>query len=367
MEFYLYIFVAIVIFLPADRMALSGGARAAVMSIPFVLLLLLAGTRVSTGNDWAPYYEYYAGLTALGDKSEDFELGYRILSYLAKIAGFDHAVFLFLSTFLYLLAFFLVFRKQRGCIALVLLFYCTYLLGWMGTARQVIAIALTLLAGQSLLEENRLRFFLLVLLAASFHQTAVIFLLAWYLLRPVPRISIIIFILFLCAILGQYGRFLFPTLLDQFIGVEGLGEKVVFYGSLGSEELNQESSAILGLLWYVKRIFFLVILLFYRKHFKSPALAFYFNAYIFSVAIFLVVAPILPILATRGSNYFSIYELFLLASLVTLRSRFWVMLAIFVVLVAAQRLYTSLYAYHPDLYLPYKGQFINEDFRREVY
>lgn len=367
MEPYLFIFLITAAMLPCDRMNFTPQARAASLCVPFFLLLLLTGTRVATGNDWGPYFEYYASLKTLADKAEDFEIGYRLFAYGAKALGFNGSGFVFISSLFYLSAFFLVFRRQRGAMALVLLFFCTYLLGWMGTARQVIAIALTVCAGQALLDGHRLRFFLLVLLASTFHQTAAIFLLAWYLARPIVTVRTTVYVVAACAVIGQLLKLLLPPVLDRLTGVEGLGEKIIFYGDLGSEQLGQASGALLGVLWYVKRLAFLALLLVFRRQFNTRALAFYFNAYLVSVALFLIINPVLPILATRGSNYFSIYELFLLASLVITRIRLAVLFVPLILVLSGQRLYTSLYAYHPDLYLPYKGLFINEDLRREVY
>ncbi len=163
MEPYLFIFLVTAVLAPTDRLNFTPQARLANLSVPFLLLLLLTGTRVSTGNDWLPYHDYFANLSEIGDKSEDFEIGYRLFAYLAKLSGLNYETFIFLSSSIYLSLFFLVFRKQRGANTLVLLFFCTYLLGWMGTARQVMAIALTVIAGQSLLEGHRARFFVLVL------------------------------------------------------------------------------------------------------------------------------------------------------------------------------------------------------------
>lgn len=367
MEPYLFVFLVTAVLVPTDRLNLTRQARLASISLPFLLLLLLAGTRVSTGNDWGPYSDYYATLFALGDKSEDFEIGYRLFAYLAKLSGLNYQAFVFISSLLYLSIFFLVFREQRGTNILILLFFCTYLLGWMGTARQVIAIALTVLAGQSLLDGHKRRFVALVLLAGSFHFTAVIFLLAWYLVRPIPKLSTNIVIIAMCVGAGLIGKIALPSFLDQISGVAGLGEKFIFYANLGSEDLGQASGAILGTLWYVKRLVFLCFFLVFQRHFSTKALAFYFNAYLLSVVLFLVVNPTFPILATRGANYFSIYELFLLASLITIRTKLYILFVPLFVLLSGQRLYTSIYSYHPDLYIPYKGLFINEDVHREVY
>ncbi len=367
MEPYLFIFLVTAVLVPADRLNFTQQASIANLSIPFLLLLLLTGTRVSTGNDWLPYHDYFANLSEIGDKSEDFEIGYRLFAYLAKLSGLSYETFIFLSSSIYLSFFFLVFRKQRGANTLVLLFFCTYLLGWMGTARQVMAIALTVIAGQSLLEGHRARFIVLVLLAGFFHQTAVVFLLAWFLLRPISKLSTYITIIVICIFGGQVGKVGLSLLLDRMTGIVGIGEKVIFYANLGSEELEQAAGALLGTLWYIKRLLFLGFFLLLRRHFNTQALAFYFNAYVLSVALFLIINPTFPILATRGSNYFAVYELFLLASLITTRIKYSVLFIPFLIILSGQRLYTSIYAYHPDLYIPYKGLFINKDIHREAY
>jgi hypothetical protein len=233
----------------------------------------------------------------------------------------------------------------------------------MGTARQVIAIAITVLAGQSLLEGYQRRFVALVLLAGCFHLTAIIFLFAWYLVRPAPKLSTSIMIIVMCFGAGQIGQIFLPLLLDLISGVAGLGEKIIFYANLGSENLDHASADILNTLWYVKRIAFLCFFLIFQAHFNTKALSFYFNAYMLSVILFLIINPTFPILATRGANYFSIYELFLLAFLTTVRTKIFILFVPLFVLLSGQRLYTSLYSYHPDLFIPYKGLFINDEGR----
>lgn len=367
MELYLVIFALTAVLVPTDRLPATLGARTALLAIPFALLIFMAGLRYETGNDWQPYYEYYLDLREVGDNAENFEIGYRLFAWICKSLGFGYSSFLFTSTLLYMTAFFLSFRRQRGAAALVLLFYCTYLLGWMGTARQVIALALTVCAGEALLSGRRIAFFMLVLLAATFHQTAVLFLLAWFMRLPTISTRTCIVVTVTCVVVGQALTLLLPIVIDQLAGVEGLGEKVVFYGQIGSEELDQAGGAMLAMLWYVKRLVFFAVFLCLRSKLDTPHLKFYFNAYFFSVTFFLVLNPTLPILATRGANYFSIYELYLLAALVVARGRFVAFAIPLLLCVAGQRLYTALYAYHPDLYIPYKGLLVNEDYHREIH
>lgn len=367
MEVYLFIFVVVAALTPLDSLRLTQNARLTLLVIPLVFLILLAGTRFETGNDWTAYFEYYRSLASLQDKEDDFEIGYRLFSYACKSLGLTYQEFLFVAATVYMGLFFLAFRKQRGAAAIILLFYCTYLLGWMGTARQVIAIGLTVWAGEFLLSRRPVIFTALVLLAATFHQTALVFLFA--LALPCTMLSSRSYIIatILCIVGGALLANILPTAIDALAGSEGLGEKVIFYGNIGSDELGQAGGPVLQVLWYVKRLFFLALFILMRSRFDTPVLKFYFNAYFVSVVIFLLINPSLPILATRGANYFSIYELFLLAALIPRQRGFHLVTISFLVLLSGQRLYTSLYSYHPDLYIPYKGFFINQDFHREMH
>jgi hypothetical protein len=327
----------------------------------------MAGARWQTGNDWNSYFDYYTGLQEIDDYSGDFEVGYRTLAWLVKTAGLPYGGFLFVSAVVYMSCFYLAFRRQRGAMALVLLFYCTYLLGWMGTARQVIALGLTACAGECLLERRRIAFLALVAVATTFHQSAILFLVAPLLNRPLRSTQFYLTVVVVSSIAGQLLVLVLPGLIDSLAGVQGLGDKVLLYSQVGADELNHELGSTLGVLWYVKRLVFLLLFLAVREKFAAPRLAFYFNAYVTSVVFFLLLNPVFPVLAIRGSNYFSIYELFLLAALATARGRFVALVIPFLIVLSAQRLYTGLYAYHPDLYIPYKGLFINEDLRREMY
>jgi len=150
------------------------------LSVSFLLILLLVGLRDQTGNDWYPYLDYYDSLGANIEIENHFELGYKIFSKVFSYIGFSYPVFLFTSTFIYLSIYFYVFSKNKYSNILVLLFYASYLLGLMGTARQVLALGLCLLAGQFLLDGKKRNFFITVLIAFLFHKAAIVFFLAYY-------------------------------------------------------------------------------------------------------------------------------------------------------------------------------------------
>jgi EpsG family len=362
MEIYAAVFLLIALLTPIDLVASRSELRRATMLLPFALMALLAGTRNEIGNDWEPYWDHFRAAGRLGDNAENFEIGYRVLVQAAKGLSIEYPGFVFLSTLIYLACMYFVFAKQKGPLTLTLLFYVTYLLGWMGTARQVIAIALTLLAVECLLARRRWLFAGLVVLASTFHLSALAFLLVRFVPWRLPKASTCVGLAAVAAVLGLLLEYVAPTLIDRFLGTEGLGDKVVYYAKFGIDDLDIASGNFLTILWYIKRLAFLAVFVLLRHRWQTHALKFYFNLYLISVLIFLVVNPVLPIAAVRLSLYFAVYELFLLAALIGVPRWRWAPLALVVlVLVAGQRLYTSLYGYHPELLIPYRSYLF--DFR----
>ena len=59
MATYLYVYVLIAGLIPFDRLRLTPRAILACLAIPFFGLLILSGTRLETGNDWLPYFDYF--------------------------------------------------------------------------------------------------------------------------------------------------------------------------------------------------------------------------------------------------------------------------------------------------------------------
>jgi hypothetical protein len=337
------------------RLALASGA---------VILVLMIGLRWETGNDWVPYLRYYEALEPISS----FEPGYRLLVHLAQQAGLGYTGFLTLSAAIYMSAFVVVFARFRYPAALMLLFYCIYVLGFMGTQRQTLALGFTSLALLQFYDRKRASALALIVLGTLFHYTAIICLLAFAV--PRSRLSFRTLSLVLLAAAALYHFDVLGALVERglnaVIGDGYLARRLLAYSAGGEWVQTAGFGPLLELLWLVKRIA-LVCGFWLLCSRERPSLDNYLvNLYALSVALFLVTYKGVPLLALRGPLYFGFFEI-VLTSIALLRLGGWFrresLLAVGGALAAA-RLYAGIMLYAPDLYLPYKSVVMNADYAR---
>jgi len=350
---------------------LSRGVRISLLVAAYIVIVLFAGLRWETANDWVPYYEYYQSLTNIQDHSESFEVGYRIVSLISKDIGLPYSAFLLLYSTVYLGIITISF-KERNCryaVWLMLLFYSSFLLGWMGTARQVMANAICLFAVRYLLSKKLRPFVLCVCVASLFHISGLCYLLAW----PISTLSIkrlhlwiITFILLIFSLLN--GGSLIMRTVGNLLHIPFLDKRVLVYEAISTGDLGTASTDI-GFLMYLKRLLFLIFFLAFMHKLSSPAEKIYLNLYLFSLILFVMFAGVIPMIPLRAGLYFSIFELFLLVSLIDRFKKLWArqIYCSILIMLSFGRLYSALYLYHPELYIPYKGVFINTDIIRALY
>lgn len=371
MTVYLILFSLLATLGLASNLHLSRNARLALVLIGYLALVLFVGLRWQTGNDWDPYHDYYHSLTGLQDKSDEFELGYRLVSVGARDLLLPYSAFLLFYSAIYLGLITLSFGQEefRWTSWLLLLFYSSYLLGWMGTARQVMAIAICLFATKFVLARRPIPFLLCVAAATLFHATAVCYLAAWplsYLSLKRWHVWAMMGVLIVIVIVGG-GEFLVNE-AGKIFHISYLDEKIAFYTALSTQELGFQDSD-LSFLWYVKRLAFFAFFVAFLGRFTSRAEKLYFNLYLLSLILFVVFIKAIPMLPLRAGLYFSVFELFLLVALIDKFRNRWIRYVYMALLVMMSlgRLYSSIYTYHPDLYIPYKGIFINSDRYRGTY
>jgi len=145
----------------------------------FLLVIFMVGLRHEVGGDWRQYidiFESYAGesMTSLLSGSEP---GYAVVNGLANQLGWGLYGANFLCAFIFTYGLW-QFCKAQPLPVLALAVAIPYLVivVAMGYTRQGVAIGLGMLALLSLERQQWFRFIGLVLLAASFHKTAVVLL-----------------------------------------------------------------------------------------------------------------------------------------------------------------------------------------------
>lgn len=369
MTVYIVIFALLALIAIAMQVRLAKSTQIALVAFAYCILVLFVGLRWETGNDWSPYYEYYTSLHSMNDNASEFEIGYRIISLALKDLGVPYQAFLLIYSALYLGLIFIGFASESLALTgwIILLFYSTFLLGWMGTARQVMALGICICSVRYILRRRPVRFLACIALASSFHATAVCFLLAW----PLARVKLSRMQLWIVVILSSGAAvFNVSKLITDYVGaaleIPYFSEKLAFYQRVSVTDMDLNGGD-LTILWFLKRLVFLgLFVLLFRLFENSAAHQLYFKLYLVSTLMFLLLFASVPMIPLRAGLYFSIFELFLLA-LVTRKVGHPALRKLycgFLLVLAASRLYSALFLYHPVTFIPYKTQFLNEEIIR---
>ena len=150
-------------------------------------LALLSGLRdLSVGNDTQAYVRYfdYVGntdiKTLLTNTPFNLEKGYALYSWLwFQLIPNEHFFFLVISALCFVLIGYWMYKNSRYPIASYLVFLCLFFTFFLTGIRQGIAISISLLAFEQIKQRNLMKFSLLVIVAALFHRTAVVFFVAY--------------------------------------------------------------------------------------------------------------------------------------------------------------------------------------------
>lgn len=143
----------------------------------FIFFIIFIGFRYNVGGDWINYLNLYfeakdetISFSFIGDPAYAF---INWVSYKMGI-GFHGANVLCAIIFMYGLLKFCRYLPRPYIALLVAFPYLINIVG-MGYQRQSVAIGLSMLALIKLFKQENLKFFLLVILAATFHKSAILF------------------------------------------------------------------------------------------------------------------------------------------------------------------------------------------------
>lgn len=338
--------------------------------IVLFLFVVQVGLRWETGTDWDYYLAHFEAidnfLSVLFYMPQGYEIGYSISVLLFKKISQNYSFYLIIHALVYYYLIIKSFHRYTPYLFLSLLMFYSLTMGIMGSNRQLIALAICVYSIKFILERKPFLFFLFIIIAISFHNTAAIFIIYYFLNREIKLKSLILLI---------GGSFIIGNTLLGINLFNYLGEKiggVIYYKALfyTQEGLASDSELKLTLIGLFKRIVFLSVFYYNRKKI-SELLPFYnimLNGYIVGIAIYFLFKDILIVMVSRGSIYFTVMESLLITSQLLLykskknKTVFLLMLLVFSILF----FYQSIAAY-PDLFLPYKGVFINTDYSRFMY
>ena len=367
MSIYIFTLAVLLIFSFLElRTNLTTVQHRSMLIFMYVLFVFQVGLRWQTGTDWETYLLHFEEIKSISDvyfTVTGFEKGYSFLILMVKFVWSSYTGFLVVHALLYYVLVFSAFKKLSPYIFISLLVFYATTMGVMGSNRQLIALAISLFALRYVVDKNALKFFLLVGLAFMFHSSAVLFIVYYFLNRDIKK-TILFATLIIAFIIGKTS---IPFLVFSFVGenIGGMGaSKAFYYADIFKDELANKNLSILGL---IKRVLFLGIFMYNYKLLtaKLPYYKLIFNGYFVGLIIYFLFSSSILVLVNRGSLYFTVMETLLLSSqfLLLKNKHYQVNVLILLFIVTILLFFQSIGGYD-DLFLPYKGIFINSDFHR---
>jgi hypothetical protein len=332
----------------------------------YCLLVLQVGLRWQTGTDWEPYLVHFEETDNAWDvyySLTGFEQGYGFLVLIVKNLWNNYSVFLVIHALLYYVLIFSAFKKLTPYIFVSIMVFYGTTMGFMGSNRQLLAIGICLYALRYVTNKNTLKFFVLVGFAFMFHRSALLFCVYFFMNRDVKP-SILLGVLAASIVIGKTSL---PFTMFSFVGdyFGGMAEsKVSVYLERSEEDLSQNQLSALG---FIKRLAFFGLFLFNYKYLTNK-LTYYkliFNGYYLGLVFYFLFSSSLLIMVNRGSMYFNFMESLLIASqFLLLRNKHYRVNALILLFIISILLLFQSISGYSDLFLPYKGLFINEEFQR---
>jgi hypothetical protein len=244
-----------------------------------------------------------------------------------------------------------------------MLFYVSTI-GVLGSNRQLIALAICMYSLKFVIEKKPFHFLISVMFAFLFHSSALLFLVYYFLNRDFSKLHILAMLLIAFVI----GKSSLPSIAFSGLGnlmSEASASKVSTYSEKGS--LGDFSLSLIG---FVRRItYFIIFIWSYNSLTKKwPSYKLMFNGFLFGLLFYLAFSSSLLILVNRGSLYFNIMEVFLITcQLLFFKSHKNILAILFVIFLYSFYIFFQSISVYSDLFLPYKGIFINSEYKRDLY
>lgn len=337
------------------------------LAFTYLFLVAQLGLRWETGTDWNNYYFHFVGTIRWSDirpNSTSPEYGYNLLVWLVHSITDSYSLFLTVHAAMFygLLIAGLHYLTRMTYLPLLMV-YCA-MFGYTGANRELLALAVGLYALRYLIEGRIGRYFLLLFVAVSFHYSALLMLFYIPLLR-MKRLWVIAVFVVICLVIGSTNLPLtaFETVGNFFGG--SLGSKALFY--INSK--GDEAGAALGMAGLVRRLIYLAIALAGRRKLIEiyPNYDFYLTLYMFGMGIYFLFARSLLIMVSRGSVYFEIFGPVLLSiQLLLLKTNRQRVPALIGYAGFAVVLFVQSISVFSELFVPYKGLFLNSGYSRTM-
>lgn len=317
-----------------------------------VILFAFSFLRWETGTDWDNYFAFFNSRRSYFEESE-FEPGFSLINEIGKITFNNYTVVLFLGGLI-------LFYFQNKSLYILspfpiisLLYIWSIQFAGILFIRQMISTAILLYSVIYIIKGERWHFLFCVLLAFTFHRSAIIFIFAWfcrYFNFSIKRI-IIFAVVALC--LAEFFKMVFM----HFSGLLGsvIGNKLAIYSldptDMHGGDITAEHARIRGLSNKFLVLAFGILSYFRQKTHENRILL---NIYLTGILLYLLLTPI-SIIFARFTFPFDIIQIVIIPIFISTLKKtqnkifFYIIFSCYLFL----RLKTALSSF-PDLLIPYK-------------
>ncbi len=197
--------------------------KAIFVFLSFAELFLLTGLRgYDVGSDTRTYLDYFVARRGISFfeiflvDPHGFEFGYQIFQNLCAFTGMSETAYLFcVSAAIYAPFFFFVYKySSHPEISVLLYFVFDFFYYSLGIFRQMIAVSICLFTVPLIIKRKPIAFMLVTLLAASFHETALIWF--WiYAIYPYARSRQIWWVMTACILALPVGEWVARPIMES--------------------------------------------------------------------------------------------------------------------------------------------------------
>ena len=287
-----------------------------------IIIVFFAGLRWETGTDWENYLAAFNNISNINFGESGYELFYEILVRISSQFSGNFTFFLFLTAIIIYSSSYFILTKFSPYPIFSLLLLLSYSLNSSGFGyRQDLAIAITLFSFYFISRSNFWLFFISVIVATFLHQSAIVFLPAYWVSKfNWNKKSIIIMLL---ISIGSY--FLISKFQDiALLFSDSAAVKVLNYSEMSPEEklMGNGDSIVILVRGLLNRLLLLIppLLIINKWINRDQNLIQVFNLVLFSVFLFILLYP-LGYVFLRFTRYYEIFHIILIPLSISFSSR----------------------------------------------
>ncbi|SHG27087.1 EpsG family protein [Flavobacterium segetis] len=312
MSFYITIFIILCFFSFIEGQNLDRRITSYFYFLFCFFFFILSFIRWETGTDWKNYFEYFQNARNTLEENDPFEWGFGLLIRIVSFFTDNYSVFLFVAGLLLFAFQSMAIKKLSPYPIMSLLFLWSIQFANILFVRQWIAVVILAYSVKFVKNRKIFPFILLVILAASFHRTSLLFFLSWWIynLKISKKKMIVILILSIS----------FSVILAKVIEIVSGGLGSIVQAKIDmylSADYNQETNEDLGLVSIIIKGFvnkFLILFTsfyFYDKiNARHPQFKGYLNLYWFGAVIYFSTISI-SLVFVRFSYAFDFFQIIL--------------------------------------------------------